>query len=123
MGDRGCSRPGLAGRGHEYMERYVHQHQIREAAGRPRLSAELTGPVLTTAAHSLPVALAPVPRPEGAVVSFTAEGDGGRTWHLVMAAEGWDLRVGLPLGPAACAAATTVDGAIKLYARDPPHRR
>ena len=34
----------------EYRERFVHQQQIREATGRPRLSPELTAPVLTAAA-------------------------------------------------------------------------
>ena len=70
-------------------------------------------------AHLLPVALAQVPRPEGTVVSFTAEGHGGRTWHLVMAAEGRDLRDGLPHGTTSCAAAKTVDASIALYARNP----
>jgi uncharacterized protein (TIGR03083 family) len=39
------------------MERYVHQQQIRDATGRPRLGPAFTSPVLTTAAHALPRAL------------------------------------------------------------------
>jgi hypothetical protein len=61
----------------EYMERYVHQYQIRQATGRPPLGAVLTGPVLATAAHALPRALDRVTRPVGTVVTFTAEGEGG----------------------------------------------
>ena len=67
----------------EYMERYVHQHQIRRATGRPSLGAAFTGPVLITAAHALPRALDRVTRPDGTVVTFTAEGQGGGTWHVV----------------------------------------
>lgn len=103
----------------EYMERYVHQHQIREATGRPPLGAAFTGPVLTTAAHALPRALDQVPRPAGTAVTFTAEGDGGGTWHVVRAASAWTLHPDQPPQPAACQARTTVDGALKLYARDP----
>jgi hypothetical protein len=60
-----------------------------------------------------------VTRPVGTVVTFTAEGGGGGTWHVVRAAAGWELDPARPAGPAACQARTTVDGALKLYARDP----
>lgn len=103
----------------EYMERYVHQHQIRRAAGRPALGAAFTAPVLATAAHALPRALDRVPRPTGTVVTLTAEGEGGGTWHVVRSPAGWELSSAQPAGPAACHARTTVEGALKLYARDP----
>jgi uncharacterized protein (TIGR03083 family) len=103
----------------EYMERYVHQHQIRDAVGRPPLRAALTGPVLATAAHALPQALRPVTRPAGTVVTFTADGEAGGTWHLVQAGSDWELQPNQPPRPAACHARTTVPGAIKLYTRDP----
>jgi uncharacterized protein (TIGR03083 family) len=102
----------------EYMERYIHQRQIRDALGRPPLDAALTAPVLITAAHALPRALEPVWRPAGTVVSFTAEGDGGGTWHIARSGQGWELDPA-PVRPASCQARTTVDGAVKLYARDP----
>ncbi len=103
----------------EYMERYVHQRQIRSAAGRPPLGADYTSPVLTTAAHALPRALDQVTRPEGAVVTFTAEGEAGGSWYVVRAASGWELDGGPAAGAVACHVRTTVDGALKLYARDP----
>ena len=103
----------------EYMERYVHQQQIRSATGRPSLGAAFTSPVLTTAAHALPRALDPVARPAGTVVRFTAEGEGGGSWLVVRAVSGWELDGGPVTGAAACHARTTVDGALKLYARDP----
>lgn len=101
------------------MERYVHQHQIRDATRRPQLGAAFTGPVLTTAAHALPRALDQVTRPAGTVVTFTAEGPGGGTWHVVRAPACWELDPAQPTRPAACRARTTVDGALKLYIRDP----
>jgi uncharacterized protein (TIGR03083 family) len=103
----------------EYMERYVHQHQIRQATRRPPLGAVFTGPVLATAAHALPRALDQVTRPVSTVVTFTAEGEGGGTWHVVRTPAGWELNPAQPASPAACHARTTVDGALKLYVRDP----
>jgi uncharacterized protein (TIGR03083 family) len=103
----------------EYMERYVHQQQIRDAVGAGSLSAELTAPALTVAAHALPLALATVVRPPGTVVSFTASGDGGGSWYLIRAESGWDLSAVRPAEPAACAVRTTVAGAVKRYVRDP----
>jgi uncharacterized protein (TIGR03083 family) len=109
----------------EYMERYVHQQQIREATGCPALGADFVSPVLTTAAHALPRALDRVSRPLGTVVTFTVEGEGGGSWYVVRAAGGWELEAA-PVADAvsvadagACHARTTVDGALKLYARDP----
>jgi uncharacterized protein (TIGR03083 family) len=117
----------------EYMERYVHQLQIREATGCPPLGADFVSPVLTTAAHALPRALDRVSRPLGTVVTFTVEGEGGGSWYVVRSAGGWELETA-PVtgagasvsgagasvaGAAACHARTTVDGALKLYARDP----
>ncbi len=103
----------------EYMERFVHQQQIREATGRPPLGASFVSPVLTTAAHALPRALDRVTRPAGTVVTFSASGEGGGSWHVVRAARGWELLLDPVAGVVACHARTTVDGALKLYARDP----
>jgi uncharacterized protein (TIGR03083 family) len=105
--------------GREYMERYVHQQQIREATGRPALGALFTSPVLAIAARALPRALDRVSRPAGTVVTFSVEGEGGGTWQVVRAVTGWELDTTPPTGPVACRARTTVDGALKLYIRDP----
>jgi uncharacterized protein (TIGR03083 family) len=103
----------------EYMERYVHQQQIRDATGRPGPGAAFAAPVLAVAAHALPMALRGLPRPAGTTVTFTAAGEGGGSWHVTRTRAGWELGAGRPAGPAACEASTTVDGAIKLYTRDP----
>jgi len=103
----------------EYMERYVHQQQIRDATRRPRLGPAFTRPVLATAAHALPLALDRVSRPAGTIVAFSAEGEGGGTWHVVRTTTGWELDAPALDEPAACRVRTTVDGALKLYVRDP----
>jgi uncharacterized protein (TIGR03083 family) len=105
--------------GREYMERYVHQQQIRDATGHPALGVRFASPVLAIAAHALPRALDRVTRPVGTVVTFSVEGVGGGTWHVVRAAADWELDPAPPAGPAACRASTTADGALKLYIRDP----
>ena len=101
------------------MERYVHQQQIRDATRRPRLGPAFTRPVLATAAHALPLALDRVSRPAGTIVAFSAEGEGGGTWHVVRTTTGWELDAPALDEPAACRVRTTVDGALKLYVRDP----
>jgi uncharacterized protein (TIGR03083 family) len=103
----------------EYMERYVHQQQIRDATGRPGLAGDFARPVLAAAAHALPVALRGLARPAGTVVTFTAEGDGGGSWHVTRTGTGWQLSAAQPRTPPSCEIRTTVSGAVKLYARDP----
>jgi hypothetical protein len=103
----------------EYMERYVHQQQIRDTTGRAALDARFTYPVLAAAAHALPRALAGIARPDGTVVTFTADGAGGGSWYLLRRGDGWQLGDTGPPPPPACAVRTSVAGAIKLYARDP----
>jgi len=53
------------------------------------------------------------------IVTFTAEGEGGGSWHVVRAAAGSELAPAPPARAAACQARTTAAGALKLYARDP----
>jgi len=105
--------------GREYMERYVHQAQIRDAVDRSWLGAAFIGPVLTTAAHALPRALDGVVRPAGTVAAFSAEGEGGGTWHVVRASADWELEPASPAVSVACHVRTTVDDVLKLYVRDP----
>jgi uncharacterized protein (TIGR03083 family) len=101
----------------EYMERFVHRYQVREATGRPALGQHLMAPALTTAAHCLPRALDDLERPKGTTVRFVAEGQGGGAWSVVRGGAGWDL-ASEPGGTPDCEVATTADGALKLYVRD-----
>ena len=103
----------------EYMERFVHQQQIRDAAGRGPLPSELLAPVLVTAAHALPVALQAHRRPTGTVVRFVATGPGGGTWDVVSRDGRWSLSSPKPSAIPVCTARTTALGALKLLVRDP----
>lgn len=96
-----------------------NQQWVGDATGRPGLGADCARPVLVAAAHALPMALRGLGRPAGTTVTFTAEGEGGGTWHVVRTAAGWELGEGRPSQPPSCEVRTTVAGAIKLYARDP----
>lgn len=60
-----------------------------------------------------------VARPAGTAVSFAADGGGGGTWRVVRTDTCWELDPAGSPRPLACEARTTVDGAIKLYTRDP----
>jgi len=104
----------------EYMERYVHQDQIRRACGRPPLGRRFTEPVLATAVHALPLALAGVSRPAGTVAALIAD-DGGHqmAWYLTRTEGEWQLGRSAPAEPAACELRTTTDGAIRSFVHDP----
>ncbi len=102
----------------EYMERFVHQYQLREATGRPPLDARFMRPALSTAAHALPRALDGVRRSPGTSVHFVVVGEAGGTWCVTQSEDGWELAPD-PAGPPACQVRTSTDGALKLYVRDP----
>ena len=101
----------------EYMERFVHQYQIREAVGKPALGPYFIAPALATAVHCLPKALSGLDRPPGTSVLFVAEGDGGGAWNVLRTADRWELATTSPAAPA-CEVRTSVDGALKLFVRD-----
>ncbi len=100
----------------EYMERFVHQAQIRQACGRPPLARPFAEPVLETAVHCLPQALAGASRPGGTVVALAVDDD---TWYVTRTGDEWELGRSAPSGPPACEVRTTLDGAIRLFVRDP----
>jgi hypothetical protein len=104
----------------EYMERYVHQDQIRRACQRPPLGKRFAGPVLATAVHALPLALADVDRPPGTIVAFiAADGDNEAAWYLTRTQHEWELGRAVPAEPADCEVRTTTAGAIQSFVRDP----
>jgi uncharacterized protein (TIGR03083 family) len=103
----------------EYMERYVHQYQIRAACGRPQLAARFSTPVVRTAVHALPLALARISRPVGTVVTFTVTGDRDSAWHVISTSNGWELGSSVPGETVACEMRTTIDGAIRSFIHDP----
>ena len=78
--------------GRELTERWHHQQQIRDAAGRPGLNdARWMRPVLALSMRALPRAYAAMRSAEGAAVVFHVEGDGGGSWSLRMTDGAWTL--------------------------------
>jgi hypothetical protein len=67
--------------GREFVERWHHQQQIRDAVGAPPLTAPwMLGPLLAVAAHALPVAYAREDLPPGTRVQIQVPGDHGGAW-------------------------------------------
>jgi len=102
----------------EYMERAVHQQQIRLATSRPSLRDEFIAPVVRTAVHALPLALADLRRPAGTTVALTVDGDAGGKWYAVSDGHHWTLRA-TPGDELKCEVRMdSVDDALKLFVRD-----
>ncbi len=79
----------------EYTEKWLHQQHIREAVGRPRLTArQWLFPVLDTFMRALPRTYAALPAPEGAAVVFHLEGEAGGDWSLLRHGGAWRLMAG-----------------------------
>jgi uncharacterized protein (TIGR03083 family) len=101
----------------EYTERWVHQQQIRDACGRPGLDdGRLLGPVIATFVHALPHAYRDVQAPPGTAVELRVTGAG--VWHVLRAADRWELVDGAHPSPGAT---VTADGDTtwRLFTRNP----
>ncbi len=67
--------------GREFVERWHHQQQIRDAVGAPPLTTPwMLGPLLAVAAHALPAAYAREDLPPGTRVQIEVPGDHGGAW-------------------------------------------
>jgi uncharacterized protein (TIGR03083 family) len=76
----------------EYTERWLHQQQIRDAAGAPPLTEpRLFAPVLATFVRALPHTYRDVDAPDGTLVRLTVTGPAGGTWFLLRAGGQWQL--------------------------------
>ena len=76
----------------EYTERWHHQQQIRDAAGRPGLYAtRLFAPVLDTFVRALPHTFRHVRAAEGSIVRLRLTGALEKDWSLVRAQGKWEL--------------------------------
>ena len=88
--------------GWEFVERWHHQQQIRDAVGAPSLTAPwMLGPLLAIAAHALPTAYAREDLPPGTRVQVEIPGDHGGAWVVERENEkpngplnGWRLQEG-----------------------------
>jgi uncharacterized protein (TIGR03083 family) len=83
----------------EMTERWHHQQQIRDAAGRPPLYDRYLGPVLDTFVRALPFTYRDVSAPEGTSITLriTAEGEGTST--ILREDAQWKLQTGAPPSP------------------------
>ena len=76
----------------EFTERWIHQQQIRDAAGRPLLNDRwVLYPVFDTFMLALPNALRDVAAPTGSTIHVTIRGKAGCTWNVRNAATGWEF--------------------------------
>lgn len=92
----------------EYTELWVHQQQIREAAGVVLLDEpEFRGPVVDTFMRALPHTLRDVGARNGRQVGYTVTGPGGGRWTARASDDGWRLDCGAPTSRAPLASVTT----------------
>ncbi len=86
----------------EYTERWMHQQQIREAVGLPRLAEpRWLHPVLDIFMRALPRAFDHASAPEGVGVTVTVEGPAGGSWSVRRGPDRWHLVAGAAEHPAA----------------------
>lgn len=81
----------------EYVERWVHHHQVARATGRKAPGDDLTRRAAAGIVHALPRLLAALPAhaPDDAAITLTVL---GTSWTAVGPAGGWTLRDGRPDG-------------------------
>ncbi len=101
----------------EFTERWIHQQQIRDSAGRPLLDDRWAlYPVFDTFMLALPNALGKVDAPVSANVHLTIRGEAGCTWIVRRAEDGW--RFGSDRGSTPFASvAMDQDTAWRLYTK------
>lgn len=76
----------------EFTERWIHQQQIRDAAGRPLLNDRWAlYPVFDTFMLALPHALRDVDAQVGANVHLTIRGGAGCTWIVRKSEHAWEF--------------------------------
>jgi hypothetical protein len=81
----------------EYTERWHHQQHIRDAVHRPgQMERRFLHPILTTFAHSLPVAMADAKAPPGSTIHLRVKGEAGGDWTVLRGEETWSLYSGSP---------------------------
>ncbi|MBC7949343.1 MAG: maleylpyruvate isomerase N-terminal domain-containing protein [Chitinophagaceae bacterium] len=100
----------------EYTERWLHQQQIRDAAGNTDLmNRELYHPLLDIFMQAWPVALDNEGR-EGIVLKTVITGDGGGEWLLKKEKGKWQLNTDNSIQPSA---ETLIDGRVawKLFSK------
>lgn len=101
----------------EYTERWHHQQQIRDAAGKPGLyEPRLFAPVIATFARALPHTFRSVNAPENTAVQLTVTGPGESDWMVRKSHTGWELLAGRAAAPTAEVTLRSED-AWKIFTR------
>jgi uncharacterized protein (TIGR03083 family) len=81
--------------GREFVERWHHQQQIRDAVGAPPLTAPwMLGPLLAVSAHALPASYAREDLPLGTRVQIEVPGDHGGAWVVERGSGSGDAPLG-----------------------------
>jgi uncharacterized protein (TIGR03083 family) len=76
----------------EFTERWHHQQQIRDAAGRPALyDPYFLAPVLDTFMRAVPYSFRDTTATAGTVIKIQISGDAGGSWFLHRQSPGWKL--------------------------------
>jgi uncharacterized protein (TIGR03083 family) len=84
----------------EYTERWAHQQQIRDGAGRPGLyEPRLFAPVLDAYMRGVPRAFASVDAPENTHVLVEITGEAGGRWSVVRREGAWRLYLDVDAPP------------------------
>lgn len=104
----------------EFTERWIHQQQIRDAAGHPLLNDRWAlYPVFDTFMLALPNTLRAVEAPEGAIIRLTIRGDAGCTWIVRRTEESWGFGSDRGVAPFA-SVSLDQDTAWRLYTKGIP---
>jgi uncharacterized protein (TIGR03083 family) len=83
----------------EYLERWIHQQQIRRATGRPGLDdPRYVVPTVAVTVRGFPPALSLFPAEVGTAVSLQLEGT-DRAWTFVNGGSSWMIHDGMPASP------------------------
>ncbi len=101
----------------EFTERWIHQQQIRDAAGFPLLNDRWAlAPVFDTFMLALPNALRNVDAPIGSNIHVTVRGGAGCTWIVRKTDDGWEFGSDRGVAPFA-SLALDQDTAWRLYTK------
>lgn len=112
--------PGWLHVAREYTERWAHQQQIREAAGRPLLDdPAFLDPVLATFARSLPRAYRDTAAPSGTQIGVDFSGPAGSRWVVVRENDRWAILEG-PADDPVAVIRVGQDAAWRLFTRGLP---
>jgi uncharacterized protein (TIGR03083 family) len=105
----------------EYVERWVHQHQIRRAVGAPNLSPQLHRPCAATVARGVAAQLPGLPVPVGTSVVFAIDDVG--EWTIVRTDGGWSAHDGAATRPDAVVRWTSAEAVLEMSKRGFPTER